>query len=161
MVSATYLTGKVYYWKIKQVKKQIKLELAHGQIDFDKIFVFAENELKDAVWIHSREFRLNETMYDVYKTDTCDGVLIYHVFQDDKESAWATLLIEHYRYQTTNAPLQSGKDFSPLKYLMKDLISQSLLSTNYFSCSSSISAIFSLFFISSFYTPDIFSPPKV
>ena len=160
LCTATYLTGKVYYWKMKQIKKEIKKDLALGNIVFDKIFVFAEDELKEAIWIHSKEFRLNETMYDVFKTDTCGGKIIYHVFQDDKESAWATLFIEHYKYQNTNVPLQAGKDFSPLKFLMKDLIAESNNSaTIYYQLTEKQNIVYS-FSLLEFYTNNILAPPE-
>lgn len=131
-----------------------------GHIAFDKIFVFAEDELNAAVWIHSREFRLNETMYDVFKTDTCEGKIIYHVFQDDKESAWATLFIEHYKYQNTHAPLQAGKDVSPLKFLMKDLIAQSNPHTTINYELNEIYTAAYTFSLKEYYAPNIAAPPE-
>jgi hypothetical protein len=121
--SATYFINASYQWQIKQVKRSIKKALAEGAIDYDKVVVFRKSEIDNAVWVEPREFRLNGNMYDVFKTDTLENDLVYHSFLDDKEGAWVELLLA---FSDSGQPLKAGKDFSPLKYLMKDLISESL-----------------------------------
>jgi len=121
--AATYFINVSYQVKIKQVKRSIKKALANGDIDYDKVVVFCKSEIDDAVWVEPREFRLNGNMYDVFKTDTLENDLVYHSFLDDKEGAWVELLLA---FSESGQPLKAGKDFSPLKFLMKDLISERL-----------------------------------
>jgi hypothetical protein len=120
--SATYFIGASYYWKVKQLKRAIKKSLAEGNIDYEKVVAFNKSEIADAVWIEPREFRLNEKMYDIYKTDTLENDLVYHCFLDDKEGAWVELLLA---FSNSSQPVNKTKDFSPLKFLLKDIIIES------------------------------------
>ncbi len=93
--------------------------LAEGDINYSKTIIFSETEIGTAVWIESREFRLNGIMYDVYKTDTIAGKLFYHCFEDQNETAWAELLLKSIEQDTPISSKEKGKQ-NPLKYLMKD-----------------------------------------
>lgn len=127
LLSLTFLVAAAgYYLKIKKVKRAIKKELASGKIQFNQVTIFSSKQIKEANWVEPKEFRLNGNMYDVFKTDTCDNEIIYHTFLDNEETTWATLLIEHYKNQT---PINAGKDFNPLKYLMKDLVYENVKNT--------------------------------
>lgn len=107
-------------FQIKKVKRSVKKMLAKGNINYSKTIIFSEAEIEGAAWVEPREFRLDGIMYDVYRTDTVDGKLFHHCFEDQNESAWAELLLK-----SSNQDLPSnGKERSkqnPLKYLMKDI----------------------------------------
>jgi hypothetical protein len=119
--AATYFINASFQWKIKQVKRSIKRALAEGNIDYDKVVVFKKSEIGNAVWIEPREFRLNGQMFDIFKTDTLENDLVYHCFLDDKEGAWVELLLA---FSQCSQPVNKDKDFSPLKFLFKDLIAE-------------------------------------
>jgi len=155
--AATYFITVSYQWKIKQVKRAIKKSLAEGNIDYDKVVLFKKSEIDKAVWVEPREFRLNGSMYDIFKTDTLENDLVYHTFLDDKEGAWVELLLA---FSDSGEPIRQGKDFSPLKFLLKDLISESLQLTV---CSSKFFTVLSSsddIMIQQSFIHTIFSPPE-
>lgn len=112
------ITGTSYYIKIKRVKRAIKKELAAGNMDDAHVVVFSSLQIQGAEWVEAKEFRWNNHMYDVFKTDTCGQEIIYYTFLDNEETTWANLFIEHCKNQS---PVSASKDTNPLKVLMKDL----------------------------------------
>lgn len=130
--SSLFWMNGVSYFQVKQAKRHIKKLLAENKIEFDQTVTFHVNELKEAVWIEPREFRLNGNMYDVFKTDTVNGFPVYHCFLDKNESVWVDLLLSANQYSETTTPNSEKK---PLRYLMKDLykiLNAKLLPTLYF-----------------------------
>jgi hypothetical protein len=141
---------------VKQVKRAIKKSLAEGKIDYDKTVVFRKSEIADAVWVDKKEFLLNGNMYDVFKTDTLENDLMYYSFLDNEEGTWVKLLLAYTDYAQ---PINKEKDNSPLKYLMKDIISESL---QFSVCSAQLVTV--LFFSESIMTQQssvnsFFTPP--
>lgn len=120
-------------FQIKKVKRSVKKMLAEGNIDYSKTIIFSETDIDGAVWVEPREFRLNGIMYDIYQTDTINGKLFYHCFEDQNETAWAELLLKSSEQDLPVNGKDNGKQ-NPLKYLMKDISlhnSNQLLVVNY------------------------------
>lgn len=107
-------------FQIKKVKRAVKKMLAEGKIDYSKTVCFSKSEIRLAVWVEPREFRLNGVMYDIYLTDTLENDLVYHCFEDQNESAWTELLFKTYNL---SEPLKNNRknEQNPLNYLMKDI----------------------------------------
>lgn len=117
--SSCLLMSGISYFQIKKTKRYIKLLLAENKIDYCKTLIFYPHQLDDAVWVEPREFRLQNNMYDVFKTDTMDGMPVYHCFLDKDESVWVELLLS--ANQSSN-PANPDASKLPLRYLMKDII---------------------------------------
>jgi hypothetical protein len=107
-------------FQIKKVKRSVKKMLAEGNIDYSKTIIFSETEISGAVWVEPREFRLDGIMYDIYQTDTLNGQLFHHCFEDQNETAWAELLLKSSDQDLPTNGKDAGKQ-NPLKYLMKDI----------------------------------------
>lgn len=127
-------------FQIKKVKRSVKKMLAEGNIDYSKTIIFSETDIDGAVWVEPREFRLNGIMYDIYQTDTINGKLFYHCFEDQNETAWAELLLKSSERDLPVNGKDNGKQ-NPLKYLMKDLSFQNSFQFKFHSLQNSNSTI--------------------
>lgn len=119
-LAALYFITASCLWKIEQIKHDIKLALATGKIDCDKTVTFRSTQLYHADWTQPHEFRLDGHMYDVYRTDTLtEGEVIYYVICDEEEEIWTSLFL---KFSLHAFPENHGKNHSPLRFLLKDMI---------------------------------------
>ncbi len=158
--SATLLLTINSRLQIKQVKRSVKKMLAEGNIDYSKTVIFSAEEISNAFWVEPREFRLDGMMFDIFKTDTINGKLFYHCFEDEHENAWVELLLKFSESETPFSSAKNGKQ-NPLKYLMKDyFLNSGLLAVgSWQNGKNSISERID-FPLSSLFTSGVFNPPE-
>ncbi len=84
LFSSTYFC---LYYKKSQVKKSVEVLIAKG-IDEENLVLltFTEKEAKSKLnWIHSKEFRYNNDLYDIVSSETIDDITYYWCWKDTKE----------------------------------------------------------------------------
>ena len=69
-----------------EAKKEMKINIYRHKFSDGDLIQFSEKDLEKAQWIDSKEFILNENLYDVVKTKVINGQKCYYCFLDKKES---------------------------------------------------------------------------
>lgn len=69
----------------KQVKRQIKEHVSSNELCYFT-FSMSGSEFNNLKWEHNKEFELDGQMYDIVEGDTCNEIVYYSCFKDDKET---------------------------------------------------------------------------
>lgn len=109
-----------------QAKENVEATLKRG-ITTDKLKRVEADKANDIVWEdEGKEFRYHGEMYDIVKTDTIKGKVVYYCFNDTKESQLFTELETLVGKQMGNERTHTG---AAAKILMR-LMAQTYLPVN-------------------------------
>lgn len=155
----TFLT---FLFVQKIIKKEVKRLIINSLPD-DKLktFVFSSNKIEQkklgVIWIHNKEFKYNNRMYDIVREEKIDGNIKYIVYDDSKETDLLKTYLESsdsYNLLANNPKLKLIKlfkfDYLPDKiesYLTNFKFKETLNYPN-------LAYHFN-------YKPDLFKPPKI
>ncbi len=109
---------------IRQDIHRYHLLKSKEHMDQDKdiiVITVTSDEAKMLVWTAPGEFRLNDNLYDVVKTQTNPGGTIhYYCFTDLKEKNLFTMFEEDVEKQSDQSGRDQAGDQNPVKKLLKD-----------------------------------------
>lgn len=110
------------------IKKITKELIRSEMIDFPVVkFSFAVEEINSGIeglhWIHEKEFRYNDNMYDIVKRDTIGNKIILYCFADKKEDLLETSFEVHFQNGKETKSLDSNSHKINLQSL-SDVITQ-------------------------------------
>lgn len=155
----TFLT---FIYVQKSIKKQVKwLIINNLPEDKLKTFVFPDNKIEQkklgVIWIHSKEFKYNNRMYDIVKEEKIDDKIQYLVFDDSKE----TDLINNYlENSNSNNLFANNPKLKNIKLFKFDYLPDKILSKiSLFSIKQNLNLI-NLDYLFKF-KPDLFKPPRI
>lgn len=69
-----------------EAKKEMRIMIYQHQFSDSDLIQFSQKDLEKAQWIDSKEFVLNENLYDVVKIKIINGQKYHYCFLDKKES---------------------------------------------------------------------------
>lgn len=70
----------------KEIRLEMKILIAKSGYNKNDLVLFSEDNLVHAKWIDSKEFILNNTLYDLVYVKTQNNKKIYHCIKDHKET---------------------------------------------------------------------------
>lgn len=122
----------VFYFQLSSVKSEINEKILGTHFSSNELsFISYKKQLKgcdkksQVHWINTREFKLNEQIYDVvYKNETIDSVFLYCIM-DTEESELFSEIEEHFYSVVFNAGLKDKKGHHS-KMLTKDFFCNEL-----------------------------------
>jgi len=146
----------------KSIKKEVKRFVINNLPD-DKLtyFIFPKSEIEQkklgVIWIHSKEFKYNNRMYDIVRIEKIDDNIKYIVFDDSKE----TDLVNNYLENSgTNNLLANNPKLKQIKLFKFDHLPDKLINIeSNFSIIKNFNLI-NLEYLFKF-KPDLFKPPKI
>lgn len=105
-------SGAIAFWTVlrirqhrAQVKAMMKAELKSGLHEAE-LLCFTEAELKNAAWVHEREFIRNGEKFDVVRTSGTGHAKVYHCINDKKETLLYKSLDKHGKRKNTFEDMQ-------------------------------------------------------
>lgn len=146
----------------KSIKKEVKRFVINNLPD-DKLtyFIFPKSEIEQkklgVIWIHSKEFKYNNRMYDIVRIEKIDDNIKFVVFDDSKETDLVNIYLEN---TGTNNLLANNPKLKQIKLFKFDHLPDKLINIeSNFSIIKNFNLI-NLEYLFNF-KPDLFKPPKI
>jgi hypothetical protein len=97
----------------------------HSKRELTELLIFSKDDLKDGKikieWIHSREFRYNGNMYDIFEKEEDENYYYYYCINDTKEKGLEDRFKKKVEENSANSK-QTNYEPSTLKILFSELL---------------------------------------